>query len=513
MNFTLKNIRSHFSLLVLLFIVYWLLFAAVCSAQNPDIKRTYHWYFGYGAGIDFSSGIPVADTTGKLYSDEGCATISDTLGNLLFYTNGDSVWNKNHQVMPNGTGLKGCLSSTQAALIVPKPKNSLIYYVFTTDCNENQDSIGLNYSIVDMSLNGGLGDVATKNILLFKPATEHLSAVRANNCIDVWIMSHDLTSNNFYAYLVTNSGVSTTPVITSIGDPNWPAQNPVFYWGSAGSYQFSPDAKKLVALRYIYGNTPNPSNYKTVELFDFDNSTGILSNYIPLPTDTAAYGASFSPDNSKLYITTWAQVYQYDMLAGNPSNIINSRTLIYSGIADSTYSSCFAAQIALDNKIYVTRYKQSALDTTQAEAFDTMAVINNPNSSGIACNFIGAGVGLGGKSSWLGLPNFIQSYFDTTNCSTTGVSENNEIANGIMAYPNPFYLSTTIRITNEGFRINEIKSICLFDFLGKKQEIKNNISIQNKEIKLSREELTNGIYFLKIETHNEIYSQKLIIIN
>jgi hypothetical protein len=67
------------------------------------------WYFGQNAGLDFNGGSPVALTNGQLATDEGCATISDTNGQLLFYTDGITVYNKNHSIMANGTGLTGHL--------------------------------------------------------------------------------------------------------------------------------------------------------------------------------------------------------------------------------------------------------------------------------------------------------------------------------------------------------------------------------------------------------------------
>jgi hypothetical protein len=72
-------------------------------------KESNIWYFGEFAGLDFSNGAPLALTDGQIDTAEGCATISDANGQLLFYTDGKKVWNKNHQVMPNGTGLMGWL--------------------------------------------------------------------------------------------------------------------------------------------------------------------------------------------------------------------------------------------------------------------------------------------------------------------------------------------------------------------------------------------------------------------
>ncbi len=139
------------------------------------------WYFGRNAGIDFSSGNPVALTNGQLNTFEGSSTISDKNGNLLFYSDGATVWNRNHIIMPNGTGLLGNSSSSQSALIVPNPTISNIYYLFTVDAQENNTN-GVNYSIIDMNLDNGDGDISTKNIPLINSATEKITAVIGQTC-------------------------------------------------------------------------------------------------------------------------------------------------------------------------------------------------------------------------------------------------------------------------------------------------------------------------------------------
>lgn len=473
-----------------------------CFAQNPDIKRTYHWYFGDDAGIDFNSGSPVADINSSMYAMEGCASISDTSGNLLFYTNGDTVWNKNHQVMPMGTGLLGCISSSQSAIIIPKPQSSNIYYIFTTDCTEDTCQSGTRFSIVDMNLDGGLGDVTTKNIILLAPSTEHLAGVKAANCIDVWLMTHDLTGNSFYAFQVTPAGVNTSPVISTIGDPNFPGFNG-FWWGDVGYFKFSPDAQKFVSIRF-FDAIANTFLFKSLELFDFNNSTGVLSNYIGLATDSGLYGGTFSPDNSKFYVTLNNSIYQYDLLAGGPSNIINSKQIVYTSnnINNSFY---WAMQVGLDGKIYVARITNTSSDS--------LAVINNPNVLGAACNAIDNGFYLGGRSSTAGLPNFIESYFDTISCLTS-VNENNNSQSNVLIYPNPFNTSALIVVTN--IEPQNYFSISLYDELGSEQKIdigSTEFDNNSLKIKINRGNLISGVYFLKIKTDNNSYSQKLIITN
>lgn len=150
------------------------------------------WYFGNNAGLDFSSGSPVPISGGQTFVYEGTAVAcDDTTGNLLFYTDGMTVWNSNHQQMPNGFGLNGHTSSTQSAIIVPNPAGTL-YYIFTTGSavGYNGGFAGLCVSTVDMSLNSSLGDVTVKNQVLLAQSTEKLVAVRDDYCEGYWVITH-----------------------------------------------------------------------------------------------------------------------------------------------------------------------------------------------------------------------------------------------------------------------------------------------------------------------------------
>ena len=150
------------------------------AQTNPDHKRAMHWYFGDKAGIDFSSGYPVSDTNGQMTVLEGNASIGDTNGNLLFYTDGKTVWNRNHILMMNGTGLGVGQNASphDCAIIIPKPGDNNIYYIFTVDGWENQFQNGLRYHMVDMTLDNGKGAIIQKNQLLFTPLTEQLAATK-----------------------------------------------------------------------------------------------------------------------------------------------------------------------------------------------------------------------------------------------------------------------------------------------------------------------------------------------
>ncbi|WAC01865.1 hypothetical protein N7U66_18670 [Lacinutrix neustonica] len=188
-------------------------------------KEASNWYFGSNAGVHFDTdaGTVTPLSNGALSTEEGCTSISDTDGNLLFYTDGRTVYNANHNVMLNGTGLKGDASSTQSAIIIPKPNNTDIYYIFTVDTPAiDFIDTGFNYFEVDMTLDGGLGGVIDNTgTQLLSNTSEKLSAVLKDcDSQDIWVITFaDInggeSNNSFFAYRVTEFGVNPTPVIST----------------------------------------------------------------------------------------------------------------------------------------------------------------------------------------------------------------------------------------------------------------------------------------------------------
>ncbi|MDO1447230.1 gliding motility-associated C-terminal domain-containing protein [Rhodocytophaga aerolata] len=356
-------------LLVLLLTVH------VCFAQRESTL----WYFGNNAGLDFSTGTPQAIAGSKLNTTEGCASIADKNGQLAFYTDGITIWNRNHKVMTNGTGLMGDPSSTQSGIIVPTPGSRSQYYVFTVD-NVAQPN-GFRYSIVDLALENGLGKVTQKNELLLTPVTEKLTAVAHENGKDIWVLVHGWNNNAFYAYLLTEKGITAQPVISYAGTIHQGRDN-----NTIGYFKASPSGSKLaLAVRGM----------KLYELFDFDDATGRVSNPVVFQSNNynSAYGLEFSPDGTKLYVNAsfapTAKIYQIDL-------VTHAITLI--GTSASSYAG--AMQLGPDGKIYFSRYESSYL-----------GVINTPNAAGTACGYTDDGIYLAGRTGAFGLPNFIQSLF------------------------------------------------------------------------------------------------------
>lgn len=349
--------------------------AAAQAQQQASI-----WYFGQEAGLDFRQGAPTPLLDGKLSTYEGSSVASTSRGQLLFYTNGVNVWNRQHQLMPNGKGLAGSKSSSQSALIVPDPGSGNVFYIFTTAAEGN--NVGMRYSTVDMTAAEGMGDVKRLNGLLISPVAEKLAAVRHKNGRDIWVVGHRWNSNAFVSYLITPDGVQTKPILSNVGAMHaGPGRNAI------GCLKFSPDGKKLAAAIWREANK--------VEVFDFDNSTGLVKNPKSYGPFEEAYGVEFSPDGSKLYATSNgngggnAQVWQVDLPTGAKT-----------AVGSSANRKIGSLQLGPDGKIYVAR-----------EDNPFLGVVENPNALGKAAKYTDDGIKLGGRRGKLGLPIFIQSYF------------------------------------------------------------------------------------------------------
>ena len=342
------------------------------------------WHFGIFAGLDFNGANPVAITGGAMNTQEGCATICDGItGQLLFYTDGISVWNRNHIVMPNGTGLTGHSSSTQSGLIVPQPGSPNLYYVFTVAAAFFPG--GMSYSVVDMNLQGGFGDVTgIKNISLLAEGTEKVTSACHANGTDYWVVTHAWNNANFHAYHLSSTGLNTTPVVSS-GVFNITGNQ----GSKLGQLKISPDGTKIAHCTWT-GNT--------LEVCDFNNSTGQVSNCITLLSAGEEYATEFSPDGTKLYYASCCvspnTLVQFDLSSGNLATINASKTTIGGG---NGFPGRGSLQLGPDNKIYC------ALLTS-----NHLGVINNPNNLGAACNYVEVGLPLaGGTGSQIGLPNFV----------------------------------------------------------------------------------------------------------
>ena len=378
-----------------------------------------NWYFGFGAGLQFdqATGNTTVLNDGQLSTNEGCSTISDANGNLLFYSDGITVWNRNHQVMPNGNGLFGDPSSTQSALVVPKPDDPNIYYLFTVDIKFNNEPMdyGLNYSIVDMSLDGGFGDVTTdKNINLLSTCSEKITAV-LKDCVtkSIWVIAFASPDGDigvydtYHAFEVNNSGVNTTAIKSTFN---------LNVSDKRGYLKLSPDGTKMICAN-MRGDFTDPNNMDQLLLYDFDETTGVVSNQQRLFINSQSdkpYGVEFSPNSQVLYVHSSNDFNGSG--SGNPINHSASLTQFNLAAADIQASEFLldsrqlyrgGLQLGPNGKIY------RALSATYQQGLPFIGAINNPNSIGVAANYQHNAIDLSPNLSSQGFPPFIQSIFNT----------------------------------------------------------------------------------------------------
>jgi len=359
--------------------------ACKCFAQNIAD----YWYFGHKAGIHFEANGPVALTDGQLRTFEGVATISDNEGNLLFYSEGDTAWNRNHQPMPNGIGLLGHTSASQSTIFCPDPAEASRYFLFTID--KEGEANGFRYSIVDLTLDGGMGDIDTnfKNILIETPVCEKLTAVKKCDRSGYWIIVRDYGNNEVHAYSLTSAGLDTANPVISYALIEQDSTS-----GGAGYMKSSHDGKYLILC-----NSANVLS--NIELFKLNTQTGEVHSPIVLPVPSvdsnqpSPYGIEFSPNSLLFYVAGTKFIYQYSIENYNLDSIIASK---YDVAIDFDSLRSTALQIGPNQKIY-------------ANNWNHLNVINKPNESGSACHFEWHSIYLEGRAANIGLPNFIQSAF------------------------------------------------------------------------------------------------------
>lgn len=351
-------------------------FSWACLTGLVAQNHANNWYFGFHAGIDFNSGSAVATGNGQQNTIEGGSSYSDHQGNLLFYSDGLTVWNRNHIPMPNGSGLLGGQSSTTSALVIRHPGNCNQYFLFTVEDHQGISN-SFRYSIIDMSLAGGLGDVllGSKNVLISNGCGEKITAIRHQNGTDFWIVTHYLNSASFAAYRVTAAGFNPVPVLSSVG--SFTASNCMI-----GFLKANHAGTKIVSLKTFCNGA---------EMFDFDRSTGTLSNpQVLLGNLNGTYGVEFSPNDAILYISkTFGGCALYQVNATN----VASSFLVSSVAGNYVYG---GLQLGLDGRIYMARNGQNFL-----------SVVNNPDVWGAGCGFVSNGFALApGTTSGTGIVSF-----------------------------------------------------------------------------------------------------------
>lgn len=255
------------------------------------------WYFGDGAGLDFNPdpNDPNAPTPRPIAQPHpqnipaGTTTISDQAGQVLFFTDGQSVWDLNGNLMENGDDIGGDNAASQSVIAVGVPQQPTLFYLFTTQASASGTN-SVSFSMVDIKSENptGVGNVVTKNNFLFSPSTEHSAAISGGDT--TWVMYHELGNNTFRAYPVSGQGIGQ-PVMSSVGSTHG-------FNSGVGAMKFSPDGTKLAV-------TISEGGCNKTEIFEFDQQTGKLTEYarLDLGRDGDIYGLEFSESSEKILVS------------------------------------------------------------------------------------------------------------------------------------------------------------------------------------------------------------------
>jgi hypothetical protein len=375
------------------------------QAQN----RNNIWCFGDSAGVDFTVPSNPQPYFSVMRSRGTAVSICDTLGQLLFYAHtGDTsnngsnargnILNRNHQIMESGDSIVG-ISWYQEMVIIPFPSDSHKYYLFAQDVTL---SYGIYFSVIDMSLNNGLGKVILKNqqILNIRMA-DCITAIKHGNGRDWWLYTilgnGNLVSTPFYTYLITPAGI----LLDTLQDPGF------ISLGGFVEFRWNKQGTKMAYVNYS----------GLIQVFDYDRCTGLISNPITLDTMRpssplpAYWACEFSASGRYLYVSassTISYLYQYDLI-----NLPTSFT------RDTVWTTPFPVNTAgdlkrgPDDKIYLSSAYIDSMNNLNYPYPDSvynnynmnLSVINEPDSAFPTCNFTPYSFYLGGKRTYWGLPN------------------------------------------------------------------------------------------------------------
>jgi hypothetical protein len=465
------------------------------------------WVMGYsGNGIIFSFdndtlSIDTADIVLELFSSN--AAICDSSGNLLFYSNGANIANSIHQPIENSDLELGLLSQNfpvgvntpQLVLILPMPEKPPFYFLFHKALyNPTPQTLGSQffYSIIDMSMNNGLGGILEKNILVLDGVYldwGELTACKHANGRDWWILLNESDSNRYYKYVLSPDGLISYGV-QEVGFQTY---------NGLGQASFSPNGMKYARLNLIDLQTGG-----FIDIYDFDRCEGLLSNQIQINYIDSSFagGLAFSPNSRFLYVPSTNHIFQYDMEA---NNIPASKEVVgvYDGFMSPFWASFYMAQLAPDGKIYI----------NAPNGVDVMHVINNPNEQGLACDFAQHSIELPTYNAF-SLPNY--PYFNLgalegSPCDTLGTPSVTTMApahDKIVAslYPNPVEKEIQVRLSRPllsegGFRV--------YDAIGR-EALKTVFPAGQREFQV-RLDIPPGIYFYVIdEDRRRVFSGKFV---
>ncbi len=491
------------------FFFFFLLFPSCLYSQH----RNAIWCFGDSSGIDFRNTFSPSVFVSGINSKGTCASVSDSLGNLLFYTGTPDiryfnngilkaiVYNKDHLQMVNGDSLD-CEVWYHEIVIIPDPGNQNLYYIFHVGVT---GQYGLYYSVIDMTQDSGRGAVISKNNQLrTEPAVDCIQAVKNGNGRDWWLLfDHWQNPNNlFYIYSVTSNGVQ----LDHVDSAGLTASS------GGGDLRFNSDGSQFALCNWR----------GLLALYNFDRCTGNISLNKTIraedPNGNYPYffDCCFSPNDSLLYLscapyysdfdTTHIFLYQLQLSSFNP---YATKTQIWQQTAPLAIG---GVRLGPDNKIYVAAQSTGyPYDSTNYYPENmSLSVINQPDRRGgaVTCDFQPYSFYLGGKRTYWGLPNnpdYDLGPVPGSICDSLSVN-NHEISidSRFTLYPNPFSDKVSLIFSSDS---NEKITLKLFDLKGCLLWQDFNFDFI-RELDFSK--IENGVYILKIEGDHLNLERRLV---
>jgi hypothetical protein len=379
---------------ILLFLVY--IFVTPLFAQKHD----YVWVMGtqnlpvvpgYGGSIlDFKETPAIPTYHFRPMNFRACnASICDTAGNLVLYTNGCAIAGADDAIVDNGDNInpgfvhdwkcneqyiESYPSGYQSVLFLPTPLSQQQYYLFHKRVAVSFNpfvatSDKLYYSIIDMEQNNGSGKVVAKNVELMNGPVSYgdITAVKHANGIDWWIVTAKDQSTQFYFFLLTKDGIVDTLTQHS-GIPYGPNSE------AGGQVVFSPDGSTMFRANPDFG----------VNIFGFDRALGQFTSFDTFQIrfsywegqlwDPVSIYCGVSPNGRYLYVSCELWVYQYDLWA---DDIGASQVTVaeWDGFQDPIGITFGVCQLGPDCKMYI-----SSIDSRYYH------IIHHPDVGGLGCD-------------------------------------------------------------------------------------------------------------------------------
>jgi gliding motility-associated-like protein len=361
-----------------------------CSSQLFAQKQNNQWRLGRGGAIDFNGPTPIMLPNVPRSGFYRPISLADRqTGALLFYSDGTTVWDANNDTMPNGRLLpyrEG--TDGRNGQVVPWPGNPYKYFVFYRYADS------LMYSVVDMHLRGGLGDVVAseKDKILMRGWFQSFQSVPTCDRQGYWLVCSQLPNSpgqrvSFVAFEITAAGINTIPVISQAG---YPAPGAHGY-----NLRVSHHFDQVALQTEVHALTISAFNNATGRV-SYDSVLTIAARYREPPTEEyltstgEIHGIEFSPDDKLLYEIFGRVLLQFNLTL--PTEIlINESQDSLAYIKSIFYNFNWDMKYGGDGKIYLT---------------PEMFCVSNPNGLGAASQVLPQTPDLVTRGS-LALPNWI----------------------------------------------------------------------------------------------------------